>query len=306
MASCCYPDIFSWIQKLPPLSQWKENSMSTCLCSSSSQPSLNLSVIKNLLSPTVSFSIVADFNLPISLWTSKPIKTNPRSSNLLDDETISCLLVNLIEAVLSYCSNKCRSSIKVPKLLDSVPNFKHIFNLVSFTLSFLICIYEAPADLRSICLANLKSQLTNPQLREASELLMKTIGSNLEEQWMRSINLAITNWIQERQANNTTFNTPSPLFSYSLSTFELWKVHLYCPIISMDVESSNNSSTDERLLFSLKHHQLEGVIQFNYRVIIQEKWVDVLVAIDNLRYELLINQTVFSKILTWYYSLDLA
>ncbi|KAF2319217.1 hypothetical protein GH714_014029 [Hevea brasiliensis] len=100
---------------------------------------------------------------------------------------------------------------------------------------------------------------------------MKTIGSNLEEQWTRSVNLAITNWIPELQATSTTLKTPSPLFSYSLSTFELWKVQLYCPIISMDIESSSNSSADERLLFSLKHHQLEGVIQFNYKVIIQEK-----------------------------------
>ncbi|KAF2319198.1 hypothetical protein GH714_013911 [Hevea brasiliensis] len=272
--------------------------MSICICSSaSSQPSLNLSVIKNPFSPTISFSIVAYFNLPISLWTSKPINTNRKSFKLLDNDTVSSLLINLVEDVLSYCSNKCKSSIQVPKLLDSVSNIKDIFNLVFFTLSFVICIYEAPADLRSKCLDNLKTQLTNSQLREALKLFMKTIGSNLEEQWTRSVNLAITNWIPELQATSTTLKTPSPLFSYSLSTFELWKVQLYCPIISMDIESSSNSSADERLLFSLKHHQLEGVIQFNYKVIIQEKWVDVIVVIDNIRCDIvrLVNDTLMKE-----------
>lgn len=285
MASLCYSDILAWIQNLPPITRWKENSMSICICSStSSKPSLNLSVAKNLHSSTISFSIIADFNLPISLWISKPIKTNPKSLNLLDDETISGLLINFIEDVLSYGPDKCSSSvIKVPKL-DSVSNFKDIFNLSFLTLSLLISVFEAPADLRLGCLVSLKNQLTNCQLREASKMLMKIIGSNLEEQWMRSINLAITNWIVELQASHRTFKTPSPLFSYSISTSGLWKVQLYCPVIAMDIESSSNPSAHERLLFSLKYHQLEGVIQLNHRVIIQENWVDVVVNIDNIRY----------------------
>lgn len=52
----------------------------------------------------------------------------------------------------------------------------------------------------------------------------------------------------------------------------------------MDIVSSSNPSLDERLLFSLNYHQLEGVIQFNYKVIIQEKWVNLMLNIDNIRY----------------------
>ncbi|KAL2541816.1 hypothetical protein Adt_02794 [Abeliophyllum distichum] len=110
---------------------------------------------------------------------------------------------------------------------------------------------------------------------------------------MRSINLAITNWLSELQGGigNTycrrsteSCKTPSPLFSYSLSTHGLWKVQLYCPVMSMEVEkSSNNPSPDEHLLFSLNYHQLEGVIQLNYKVIIQEKWIEVSVNTDNIR-----------------------
>ncbi|XP_065870545.1 uncharacterized protein [Euphorbia lathyris] len=289
--ACSYPiDVFSWIQNLPFSIQ-----SSICICSSSSsRPSLNLSVTKNSHSLTISFSIVANFNLPISLWTSKPIKPASKPSKLVDQETFSTLLINIIEDVLSYSSNKCKyTSIKVPKL-DSFPNFKDIFNLAFLTLSFLICIYEAPADLRSDCLVNLKTQLIDCKSRKASKLLVKIIGSNLEEQWMRSINLAITNWIAECE----NLKTPSQLFSYSYSTFGLWKVQLYCPVIAMDIESSSNDPLDdERLFFSLKHHQLEGVIQFNYQVIIQEKWVDVIVAIDNLRCDVirLVNEKLMKQ-----------
>ncbi|KAJ6891909.1 hypothetical protein NC651_025186 [Populus alba x Populus x berolinensis] len=300
MASCCYPDVLAWIQNLPPITRWNEkNPMSICICSSGSfQPSLNLSAAKNLQSPTISFSIIADLNLPISLWSSKPIKTNPKSLKLLDDEAISSLSINLIEDVLGYASNKSwSSSTKVLKTDSVLSHLKDTFNLAFLTLSLLICIYEAPADLRSECLASLKNQLTDSQLRGASKSLMKIMGPNLEEQWMRSINLAITNWIAELQASHHTLKTPSPLFSYSFSTPGLWKVQLYCPVIAMDIESSRSPPAQERLLFSLKYHQLECVIQFNYKVIVRENWVDVIVNTDNIRCDVvrLVNETLMTE-----------
>ncbi|RVX03051.1 hypothetical protein CK203_016701 [Vitis vinifera] len=284
MASCCFPDILVWIQNLPPLHEWRTSTMSICICSpnSSAQPSLNLSIAKTLLNPSVSFSIIADFHLPISLWTSKPFKLSLKSSRLLDEETTSRLLSNIIEDILGYGFNKNNSWLRIPRI-DSVANFKDIFTLSFHTLTFLILIYEAPADLRSKCLTNLKNQLAVSESREASKLLMRILGSNLEEQWMRSINLAITNWIVELQATGHALKTPSPLFSYAISTVGMWKVQLYCPVIAMDVENPSSSSPDERMLFSLNYHQLEGVIQFNYRVVVRERWVEVMVNIDNIR-----------------------
>ncbi|XP_022746645.1 uncharacterized protein LOC111296542 [Durio zibethinus] len=301
MASCCNPDVFTWIQNLPPIAQWKANSMSICICSSSSScssyPSLNLSVSKNLHSSTISISIIADFSVPVPLWASKPLNISSKRSKLLDEEAISCLMINVIKDVLSYGSNKNNCLIRFPKL-ESISGFKDIFNLPFLTLALLICIYEAPVDLRSSCLNTLKKELTSSQLREASKLLMKLLGSNLEEQWMRSINLAITNWIIELQATHRTLvKTPSPMFSYALATFGLWKVQLYCPVIAMDIENSSNHSVDERLLFSLNYHQLEGVIQFNYKVIVQEKWINVMVNIDNIRCNIirLLNETLMNE-----------
>ncbi|KAK9283493.1 hypothetical protein L1049_011739 [Liquidambar formosana] len=299
MDFCCFPDVWAWIHNLPPITQWRTNSMSICICSStSSQPSLKLSIAKNLQSPSLSFSfsILADFNLPISLWTSKPFKFSSKSTKLLDEETISDLLINFIEDVLNYGSNKNNPLLNIPKL-DSLTNFKDIFNLSFLTLTFLICIYEAPADLRSECLNTLKNQLASSQPREASKLLMRLLGSNIEEQWMRSINLAITNGIEEFHATNHTLKTPSPLFSYALSTVGLWKVQLYCPIIAMDIVNSSNPLADARLLFSLNYNQLEGVIQFNYKVVLREKWLDVKVNVDNIRFDVirLVGETLMKE-----------
>ncbi|KAJ4833043.1 hypothetical protein Tsubulata_041088 [Turnera subulata] len=298
MASCCYPDILAWIQSLPPTSQWKQNSKSICICSSGlSQPSLNLSVVRNHVSPTISLSIFADFNLTVSLWTSKPVKTNSQPQKFLDNEAISSFMINFIQDVLSYSSDMCSPSVKLPRI-GSVSNSKDIFNLSFLTLAFLVAIYEAPADLRAACLGGFKNQLTNCQLRAGTKSLMKIMGSNLEEQWMRSINLAITNWIVELQDSHGTLRTPSPLFSYSFSTYGLWKVQLYCPVIAMDIESSSgNPSADERLQFTLNYHQLEGVIQFNYKVIVQENWIDVIVSTDNIRCDIirLLNETLMNE-----------
>lgn len=198
----------------------------------------------------------------------------------------------------------------------SIQNVKETFNVAFLTLFFLVCIYEAPSALRRDCLDTIKNHLVNCRSRKATKLLMKMLGSNLEEQWMRSVNLAVTNWIAELQAcgrrisTTAMIQTPSSLFSYAFSTFGLWKVQLYCPLIAMNMESSSSSSTiitsttpsghhddDQRLQFSLNYHQLEGVIQFNYRVVPQDSWVGVVVNIDNIRCDVikLVNETLMSE-----------
>ncbi|XP_014502982.1 uncharacterized protein LOC106763292 [Vigna radiata var. radiata] len=293
MAYYRFLDVFSWIQNSPPITEWETGSMSMSICyTNSSQPSLNLIIAKNHhQSSSLSLAIVADFSIPISLWTSKPFKPNTKTMRLTDGETISNLLANFIQDILHYGSNKKNVSyIKFPKL-DSISNFQDIFNLAFLTLLFLVCIYEAPSDLRCSCLSTLKEQLAGCRSRQASKLLMKLLGSNLEEQWMRSVNLAITNWIVELQEahhnGQITLRTPSPLFSYAFSAAGLWKVQLYCPVINMDVVTANNHPPDERLQFSLKYQQLEGVLQFNYKVIIKDKWVEIVVNIDNIRCDVL-------------------
>lgn len=112
---------------------------------------------------------------------------------------------------------------------------------------------------------------------------MKLLGSNLEEHWMRSLNLAVTNWVGELEAHNNPFRTPCPLFSYAFSTIGLWKVQLYCHLMVMDVENSKSSPASERLQFSLRYHHVEGVLQFNHKVLIKDEWAEIMVDIDNVR-----------------------
>lgn len=279
-----FPDVFCWIQNLPPISQWETNSIPLNICSSTtSQPLLNLTISKTHQSSKLSFIIVADFNIPMHLWTSKPLKpSSTKTTNLLDEETISNLFINFVQDIFHYGSNKNSPFIRFPKL-DSVPNLSNIFNLTFFTLLLLICIYEAPKNIRATCISILKDHLTGFQSRQASNLLMKILGSNLQEQWMRSVNLGITNWVGEaRDQIQNIFATPCSLFSYAFSTYGLWKVQLYCPALCMDVEKSK-SNPPERLQFSLKYHQVEGVLQFNYKVVIEEKWLEIMVNVDNIR-----------------------
>ncbi|XP_058110435.1 uncharacterized protein LOC131253461 [Magnolia sinica] len=283
MASNSFPDVWSWINNLPPIAQWKSNPISICIYPTKpTHPSLNLSVTQN---PQLSFSIYADLHIPISLWTSKPFKII-NTQNPIPEDIIINLFYNFITDVLNYAPTNITTFLKFQTFRPN-NNFNHVFNLAFYTLTVLICIYEAPHDLRSVCLNALRAHLTAPQSRDASKLLMRILGSNIEEQWMRSLNLAITNWIVDIHPLDRSFRAPSPLFSYAVSTVGLWKVQMYCPIIAMQIEKSSNASHDERLMFSLRYQQLEGVIQLGHKIKFQENWIDVAVNVDNVRLDVI-------------------
>lgn len=281
-----FPDIFSWIQKLAPNPTRKTN---LPICSSSLLLTVDIQS-----SGLLTCSITAEIGVSVPLWTSKPFK-------FLDE---NALFINLIEVVLSYGAVKNSFTLRVlpqQQHEEDDDEFKNMFNLVFLTLTLLVCVYEAPMDLRSTCLNTIKNNLADCRSRHATKCLMKLLGSNLEEQWMRAINLAITNWIHEKKNTNhyATIKTPSPLYSYAVSTFGLWKVHLYCPVIAMDTVHSSHSSSapdheQQRLLFSLNYHQMEGVIQFNYKARIQKDYIDVMVNIDNVRYQLFLQKQAFT------------
>lgn len=54
-------------------------------------------------------------------------------------------------------------------------------------------------------------------------------------------------------------------------------------MVAMSIEDPSASTQDDRLLFSLKYQQFEGVIQLAYRIIFRENWIDVSVSVDNIR-----------------------
>ncbi|KAL0910741.1 hypothetical protein M5K25_018825 [Dendrobium thyrsiflorum] len=282
MATSHFLDIWGWINNLPSITLWTTNTKSLCICSSrsSTSPSMNLLVTKITQNQSICviFSIYVDFRIPISLWSSNLLAFKSKNRQNLD-EIQSDLFFDLVNSVLKY--DPCKKSS--PKFLELREAFDDTFNFVFITLAFLVCIYEAPQDIRGGCLDTLRLQLTTPSAREASKLLMKALGSNLEEKWMRSLNLAITNQIVELKATNHSFKTPSPLFSYALSTVGLWKVQCYCPIIAIKLENTSSRIADDRLLFSLNNQQLEAVIQLAYMVTYSKGWIDVVVSVDNIR-----------------------
>ncbi|XP_047326019.1 uncharacterized protein LOC124929662 [Impatiens glandulifera] len=297
-SSCSsFPDVYAWFLKLPPITQWQSDSSMSILLN---QPYLNLKVTKNG-SSSICFSIVvANFSIPISLWTSKPIKLPTdliMSTRLVNDEIMFPLLTNIIQDELKYCPDSNENASRIDHDHDQlviINNFKDmmamIINISFLTLTFLICVYDAPKDIRSECLNILREQLACSYSRETMKIFVGLLGSNLEEKWIRTMNLAITNWLSENQTEIRTYPS-SCLFSYALSTSALWKVQVYCPVIDMDIESSTYypstrppSPPDERLWFSLNYHQLESVIQLNYKVIVRDTWIDVIVNIDNIRY----------------------
>nr|GMD78018.1 Acetyl-coenzyme A synthetase [Ipomoea batatas] len=222
-----FPNVWAWIQNLPPITQWRNDTISMCICSSPSyQPSLKLSITKTLHS-SMHLTILIDYHIPIVLWTSKPTQL---TSSKPTTQSISHLLNNFVQDVLNYGPTRSpsRVALRLPRLDDS-DTIADIFNVSFLTLAFIICIYECPQELRATCIHTLKDHFSCPRSRAASTLLMRLMGSNMEEQWMRCVNLAITNWIVELQAAASnafghTITTPSPLFSYSNSSFGLWKV----------------------------------------------------------------------------------
>ncbi|KAL0321803.1 UNVERIFIED_CONTAM: Histone H4 variant [Sesamum calycinum] len=224
----------SWInQNLPPKSD-NINSINLCPSSSSSQPSLKLSINNPNHNSYVSLSIFADYNLPVFLWTSKKILPDDN-----DNDALYTLVANFIEDVLKYCPNKSPFPVKIPRTYSENDNLiKDIFNFSFLSLTFVICTYEAPTDLRGSCLDTLKDNFACPKSRGVSKLLMRVLEI-------------------DRAANSVSLRTLSPLFSYSVSTFGLWKVQLYCPVMAMNVDKCNGGSADDRLLFSLNYHQLE-------------------------------------------------
>ncbi|KAL7611511.1 uncharacterized protein LOC111879876 [Lactuca sativa] len=297
MAPSSFPDIWTWIQNLPPLTQWQTNTKSIRIISSS-QPSLELSISKTLIhSSSFSFSIRVNYNLPISLWTSKPLKS-AISNTLFHEHTISKLLTNIIKDILNYTPIKPSNSfLKLPQP-NSIPNLKDIFNFVFLALVFIVSIYEAPQDIRCDCINMLKDEFASSWARETSKRLMRLMGSNTEEQWMRSMNLSITNWMTELRARNHCLKAPSPMYSSAISGLGLWKVQLYCPVIAMEIEKCNSpGQEDQKLGFSLNYHQVEGVIQLNHQVMVREEWIDVLVSIDNVRCDVirLVNDTLLKE-----------
>ncbi|XP_048571619.1 uncharacterized protein LOC125552183 [Triticum urartu] len=310
MASGFAPDIWQWIRSLP--GQWRaDESHSLQICSSpSTNQSLNLVVTRQSEEThpfSLSFSICdgSRDHDPVSLWSSHYSKLKPANTT----DVAAQFLLEIVCGVLRYGPySSSRAIFRLPAVHVSEGSGK-ILSLSVLALAFLVCIYEAPSTPRREFIGAITARLTRDEMRHAARELMLALGSDLEEQWMRSLNLGVTNWAME--ALRSGAGTSSPLrfavFSYALSASRLWKVQLYCPVVAMTMENhpshhhhqqqQHQLVKDERLLFSLNYQQLESVIQFTYRVAFQENWIDVAVNVDNIRCDViqLVSETLMAR-----------
>lgn len=223
----------------------------------------------------------------VSLWSSHYSKLKPANTT----DVAAQFLLEIICGVLRYGPySRSRAIFRLPAVHVSEGSGK-ILGLSVLALAFLVCIYEAPSTPRREFIAAITARLTRDEMRHAARELMLALGSGLEEQWMRSLNLGVTNWAMEALRSGASASSPLrfAVFSYALSASRLWKVQVYCPVVAMTMEHHPSHHhqqqlvKDERLLFSLNYQQLESVIQFTYRVAFQENWIDVAVNVDNIR-----------------------
>ncbi|CAN6451486.1 unnamed protein product [Victoria cruziana] len=303
VASCCLPDIWDWITGLPPTTQWKTDLQSIDICSSKSNKiSLKFSIKRNPNSdPFVVFSLLADFQYPVYLWSSNACRVDTRSNSINKETTMKDLFFGFIKQVLHYGPKK-NSHLVLPSYLSTAHEqkyFPQMLNLAFASVMLCVCVYEAPGEIRSNCIQTVQKHLSNSKRSRGSlRLLLQLMGSNLEEQWMRSIHLALTNtvfsdqaWLRLDQArrflkgDGDDRNSPYQPFSYSVSSAGLWKVQLYSPVVAARLQNSSNRNVDdERLLFSLKHQHLEAVFQLSYSVNYKnQSWIEIVLAIDNVR-----------------------
>uniref|UniRef100_A0A0E0E9A3 Uncharacterized protein n=1 Tax=Oryza meridionalis TaxID=40149 RepID=A0A0E0E9A3_9ORYZ len=296
MASAVAPDIWHWTRSLPNPKHWRGESYSLQICNSpSTNQSLNLIISwhSETQSFNLSYSICAEHHDPVSLWSSH----YSRLKSVNGSDFAIHFFHDIICGVLRYgpYSNKM-SPFRLPNVQVSEDSGK-IFNLAALTLALMVCIYEAPSTLRRDLIGTISAQLIRGDMWGAAKKLMLAMGSDMEEQWMRSLNLAVTNWIMETRRSGGTPVSPFAVFFYAVSASRLWKVELYCPVVAMIMEHPAHQTKDEKLQFSLNYQHLEAVIQFIYRVTFRENWIDVTVNVDNIRCDLiqLVSETLMAK-----------
>ncbi|XP_006657576.2 uncharacterized protein LOC102720614 [Oryza brachyantha] len=300
MASAIVPDIWQWTRGLPSPKHWRGESYSLEICNSpSTNQSLNLVVSwhSETQSFSLSYSIRAELHDPISLWSSHCSKS--RSANGGSDVAVH-FLHDIICGVIRYGPCFSKPLFRLPNVQASEEDSGKIFSLAALTLGLMVCVYEAPSTARRELVGAVSAQLMHADMRGAAEKLMLAMGPGMEEQWMRSLNLAATNWVMEaRRSGGMSPVLPFRVFSYAVlaASRRLWKVRLYCPVVAMVVERPAHRTKDEKLLFSLNYQHLEAAIQFVYSVTFREEWIDVNVNVDSIRCELvrLVSETLMAK-----------
>eukprot|EP01018_Ginkgo_biloba_P004798 Gb_17359 [translate_table: standard] len=291
-----FPDIWEWINGLPPPTQWKSDIMSVKLCSCP-RVSLQFSAkrITDKKEKLLLFQLHADFQLiSLYLWTSQ--QCNPRDSNTM----FGTILLDFINGILQYGpepaaeANTMDATAIVREWRDKS---RDMLNCAFVCMCLCVCVYEAPSEIRSVCMHVLERQMQRVvNCCNTKDLLLQALGSDIEEHLMRSMGFMTTNRLFDAILKQDTSNLSvweksieSPyMYSYSSTSNGFWKVRLYSPLLSMKDDRDQLQCAipikDDRLLFALRYQHLETVVQFRYRLKhFDQEWIEVEVGIDNVR-----------------------
>eukprot|EP01018_Ginkgo_biloba_P004799 Gb_17358 [translate_table: standard] len=297
-----FPDIWEWINGLPPPTQWKSDVMSVTLCGSPRVPlQFSAKRITDKKEQLLLFQLHADFKLiPLYLWTSQ--QCNPRDSNTM----IVTLLLDFINGILQYGPEPADAAKVLHHTMDATAivrdKLRDMLNCAFVCMCLCVFVYEALGEeIRSRCLHVLERQMQRIVDRwNTNGLLLQALGADIEEHLMRSMGLMTTNRLFDAILKQDTSNLSvweksieSPyMYSYSSTANGFWKVRLYSPLLSMKDDRDHRDQLqcaklpikDDRLLFALRYQHLEAVIQLRYRLKrLNQDCIEVEVQIYNVR-----------------------
>eukprot|EP01018_Ginkgo_biloba_P038579 Gb_39272 [translate_table: standard] len=160
-----------------------------------------------------------------------------------------------------------------PDIIES-SNYKEVFNSAFLLLCSNISTKSPRFEFTEEALDRAAKQSTPPQL-----------GVDVVECLMRSLGYKYTKW--STLNGDFMFHGPSTRSTYNLSVPGFSIISVYCPLLSMKHFKSGSYKLpqirDERLQFALCYQQLESILQFRYAVNICQDWIELRIAIDNVR-----------------------
>ncbi|WOK92322.1 hypothetical protein Cni_G01013 [Canna indica] len=292
-------DVWSWLASLPDPSEWPPTPPFLALASAADGKSICLSADRTagsdaeaLLTFSVTLHGFHPANPSRTIWLSDPVL--PSSPHLP-------LLLQLLRESISMSP----SPFPLPaELLDEEPVSVAIgddeqtaafLSLALLLRLFWLCAIEAPADAGFLFFRALDAPLEQALgCRLALRRVLLALGSDVEEQFMRSLGYMLSKWCILRELQGTAAKRilpPSCCPSYSAERHGLWILKGFAPVPAMARSGAHGSAgglnleaKDSVLRYALAHQQLEAVVQLEYTVCMRDpRFIRVSVRVDNIR-----------------------
>ncbi|WVZ73818.1 hypothetical protein U9M48_022083 [Paspalum notatum var. saurae] len=183
------------------------------------------------------------------------------------------------------------------------------FSLALLLRLFWLCALDAPADAGYLFFRDLGAEIERAlgECRPALGVFLRSVGPDVEEQFMRSLGYMLAKWclLREMQASGSAaepkkpqvprrLGIPAACLSYATEVHGLWVLRGYAPVLAMPrvtgaaptslAASPYEAPEEPALRYGLVHQQLEAVAQLEYAVRVRDgRFVSVSVRVDNVR-----------------------